>query len=353
MPQFGADQFITLMLAQIKNQDPLKPLEPAEFLGQLAQFSTVTGIQEMGSSVSDLVGSMRSSQALSGANLVGRDVLAPGDTAVFDGTTPVRAATFSTQELVPGDEVWTVGLRADQRIAVLQSRVASVGPVAFPLSRTLGFRDSNLEVVQLVNGPADFDGVIADKSGTVRALWSSFAFEAGRELQQQNLGVPAEIVTEMVELVRSGRPLQSLEAELAVVPLAAARRFGLGDFDEAEIREELDAPDRAALEVAFVVEHADDVAGIDALVLADAEEELHHAGLGAFAGLGAGLAFEIALAASGRGVAGLPSGAALGVVATFGALWAIFPGTAFAAVVRSRLAVFRDLFTLASVGVAK
>ena len=81
MPQFGADQFITLMLAQIKNQDPLKPLEPAEFLGQLAQFSTVTGIQEMGSSVSDLVGSMRSSQALSGANLVGRDVLAPGDTA--------------------------------------------------------------------------------------------------------------------------------------------------------------------------------------------------------------------------------------------------------------------------------
>ena len=92
MPQFGADQFITLMLAQIKNQDPLKPLEPAEFLGQLAQFSTVTGIKEMGSSVSDLVGSMRSSQALSGANLVGRDVLAPGDTAVFDGTTPVRAA---------------------------------------------------------------------------------------------------------------------------------------------------------------------------------------------------------------------------------------------------------------------
>ena len=92
MPQFGADQFITLMLAQIKNQDPLKPLEPAEFLGQLAQFSTVTGIQEIGSSVSDLVGSMRSSQALSGANLVGRDVLAPGDTAVFDGTTPVRAA---------------------------------------------------------------------------------------------------------------------------------------------------------------------------------------------------------------------------------------------------------------------
>jgi len=90
--QFGADQFITLMLAQMKNQDPMKPMEPAEFLGQLAQFSTVTGIQDMGKSVSDLVGSMRSSQALSGANLVGREVLAPGDRAAFDGSTPLRAA---------------------------------------------------------------------------------------------------------------------------------------------------------------------------------------------------------------------------------------------------------------------
>jgi S1-C subfamily serine protease len=145
------------------------------------------------------------------------------------GTTPVRAATFSTKELTPGEEVWAVGLRADQRIASQQSRVSSIDPVAFPLSRTLAFRDSNLEVVRLINGPADFDGVIADKGGTVRAMWSSFAFEAGRELQQQNLGVPAEIVTEMVELVRSGRPLHSLEAELQVVPLAAARRFGLDE----------------------------------------------------------------------------------------------------------------------------
>ena len=92
MPQFGADQFITLMLAQLKNQDPLKPLEPSEFLGQLAQFSTVTGVQGMSASVAELVGSMRSSQALSGANLVGREVFAPGSGAAFDGATPVRGA---------------------------------------------------------------------------------------------------------------------------------------------------------------------------------------------------------------------------------------------------------------------
>jgi flagellar basal-body rod modification protein FlgD len=131
MPQFGADQFITLMLAQIKNQDPLKPLEPAEFLGQLAQFSTVTGIQDMGSSVSDLVGSMRSSQALSGANLVGRDVLAPGDTAVFDGTTPVRAAVEAPDGAERIDFVVRDASGAVVRRAQVQPSVSGVTEMAW------------------------------------------------------------------------------------------------------------------------------------------------------------------------------------------------------------------------------
>ena len=131
IPQFGADQFITLMLAQIKNQDPLKPLEPAEFLGQLAQFSTVTGIQEMGSSVSDLVGSMRSSQALSGANLVGRDVLAPGDTAVFDGTTPVRAAVEAPDGAERIDFVVRDASGAVVRRAQVQPSVSGVTEMAW------------------------------------------------------------------------------------------------------------------------------------------------------------------------------------------------------------------------------
>ncbi|MBS0394632.1 MAG: trypsin-like peptidase domain-containing protein [Proteobacteria bacterium] len=145
------------------------------------------------------------------------------------GTTPVRAARFSTRELAPGDDVWVVGLRADQRLAAIESRVAAVEPAQFPLSRTLAFRDSNLEVATLVNGPTDFDGVITDKAGDIRALWSSFAFDSGRELQQQNLGVPAEVVTAMLDQVRSGQPLRSLEAELQPVPLSVARKLGLTD----------------------------------------------------------------------------------------------------------------------------
>ncbi len=143
------------------------------------------------------------------------------------GRTPVRAARLSGRELKPGDEVTVVGLRADQRISALDSRIASIEPAQFPLSRTLAFRESNLEVATLVNGPTDFDGVITDRSGEVLALWSSFAFDSGRELQQQNFGVPAAVVSETLDMVRGGRPLRSLDAELQQLPLSVARRLGL------------------------------------------------------------------------------------------------------------------------------
>ena len=48
------DDFLLLLTTQLENQDPLKPLDPSQFLGQLAQFSTVTGIQSMQSSLEAL-----------------------------------------------------------------------------------------------------------------------------------------------------------------------------------------------------------------------------------------------------------------------------------------------------------
>jgi len=80
-----------------------------------------------------------------------------------------------------------------------------------------------------VNPPLDFDGVLADKSGNVVGTWSSFAYENGRELTQDTRGVPIAPVVDMLDRVRSGRPLHSLEAELGVQPLANAREIGLPD----------------------------------------------------------------------------------------------------------------------------
>jgi S1-C subfamily serine protease len=107
--------------------------------------------------------------------------------------------------------------------------VSSVDAVSFPLSSTLRFSDSNLEVVSLVNPPHDYDGVLANDRGEVQAMWSSFAFESQRTLQQVNRGVPAELVAEMIDVVVRGRPLFSVEAEFELQPLSSARKLGLPD----------------------------------------------------------------------------------------------------------------------------
>jgi flagellar basal-body rod modification protein FlgD len=74
----GQADFIELLVAQIKNQDPTKPLDPSQFMSQLAQFSTVNGIQEMKDSFDSLAGRLSSEQSLQAAGLVGRDVLVSG-----------------------------------------------------------------------------------------------------------------------------------------------------------------------------------------------------------------------------------------------------------------------------------
>ena len=146
------------------------------------------------------------------------------------GTTPVQAVTFNAVDFSPGEPVWVVGLRSDQRVMNRQARVSALDPVAFPLSRTLAFRDTNAEVLSLVDGPNDFDGLIVNKSGAVSALWSSFAFETPREMTQENFGILSDVINPMVTAVRDKTQLRSLEVELGAVPLATARRYGLPDF---------------------------------------------------------------------------------------------------------------------------
>lgn len=73
----GQEQFLKLLTTQLTHQDPMKPMENGEFLGQMAQFSTVSGIQELQASFKDFAASISSDQALQAAGLVGRYVSAP------------------------------------------------------------------------------------------------------------------------------------------------------------------------------------------------------------------------------------------------------------------------------------
>ncbi|MBV8743295.1 MAG: trypsin-like peptidase domain-containing protein [Sinobacteraceae bacterium] len=145
------------------------------------------------------------------------------------GNTPVKSAKLAPRELAAGERLWVVGLAADNELHTRNTEIASIDPLELPLSRTMRFRDSNLEAVQLVNPPLDYDGVLCDKAGTVLGLWSSFAYENGREIAQDNRGVPIDLVADMLDRVRTDKPLHSLEVEFAVQPLAGAREIGLSD----------------------------------------------------------------------------------------------------------------------------
>lgn len=90
--QLNATDFMTLMTAQLKNQDPLNPLQSTEFVAQLAQFGTVSGIQSMQTSLSTLSGSLRSSQVLSGASLVGRDITTAANSIALGATDSVQGS---------------------------------------------------------------------------------------------------------------------------------------------------------------------------------------------------------------------------------------------------------------------
>jgi flagellar basal-body rod modification protein FlgD len=72
------DRFLKLLVTQMKNQDPLNPMDNAQVTSQMAQLSTVTGIDKLNSTVEALSASMLASQSLSAVSMIGHPVLVAG-----------------------------------------------------------------------------------------------------------------------------------------------------------------------------------------------------------------------------------------------------------------------------------
>ena len=73
------NRFLSLLVAQMKNQDPLNPLDNAQVTSQLAQINTVNGIEQLNQTLGKLMASNQSMQALQAASMVGHEVLAEGN----------------------------------------------------------------------------------------------------------------------------------------------------------------------------------------------------------------------------------------------------------------------------------
>src|SRR5271170_6032791 len=88
----GGTDFLTLMLAQLKNQDPTSPVDSNTFLTQLAQLSEVQGITSLNTSFGALSGSLTSNQALQASSLLGHQALVNSSTATIAANGTVSGA---------------------------------------------------------------------------------------------------------------------------------------------------------------------------------------------------------------------------------------------------------------------
>ena len=124
----GQADFLRLMTEQMKNQDPLNPLKGNEFLGQLAQFSTVQGIENMQQAMSAMASVMENDQSLRAASLVGRDALVEVDKVKLAEGAGANGEIVATHSGPVQLEVVGAGGQVVRRISV---EAAGAGPVQF------------------------------------------------------------------------------------------------------------------------------------------------------------------------------------------------------------------------------
>jgi len=98
-----SDRFLKLLVAQMKNQDPLNPMDNAQVTSQMAQINTVTGIDKLNSTVAGLSAQFMQMQAMQGASLVGHDVIVAGNKLDVDAPSAVGQGGFEIQ--TPADAV--------------------------------------------------------------------------------------------------------------------------------------------------------------------------------------------------------------------------------------------------------
>ncbi|MBM76441.1 MAG: hypothetical protein CMK59_13630 [Proteobacteria bacterium] len=112
----GKDAFLTLLVAQMQNQDPLEPQSNEEFIAQLSQFSQVEQLMEMNSGFESVFMALNSMNNSSMTQLLGKEVAAFGNSFHYDGSGEVEihyasSAPSSATKLIVKDQdgsiVWT------------------------------------------------------------------------------------------------------------------------------------------------------------------------------------------------------------------------------------------------------
>jgi flagellar basal-body rod modification protein FlgD len=162
--QADTDKFMTLLVTQLKNQDPLNPLDNAQVTSQLAQLSTVTGVNKLNATLESLKSSYQSAEAMQATNLIGHGVLVEGHTlGLSDGKailgveldSPADKVSVVITSNATGKEVATIELGAQE---------AGVVPIAWDGVPDPTNVDADGKPVTLPNGTYTYK-VVATRGG--------------------------------------------------------------------------------------------------------------------------------------------------------------------------------------------
>lgn len=159
------DRFLKLLVTQMKNQDPLNPLDNAQVTSQLAQLSTVTGIDKLNTTLQAMMASQQSNQSLQAASMIGHGVLVPGSSmALHSGQ-----AVFGIELTEPADSV-QVTIR-DSAGSVVQQMNLGAQPIG---SQPLSWNGQTSAGAQAADGAYTF--AVAATHGGVASAANSLSF---------------------------------------------------------------------------------------------------------------------------------------------------------------------------------
>ena len=173
----ASDRFLKLLVTQLKNQDPLNPTDNAQMTSQMAQISTVSGIEKLNVTVAGLSTQFVQMQMMQGAALVGKDVILKGDklsvsNGVLGGLYEIGAAA----DRVTAEVLSPAGAVVDSLPLGAQGsgRHSFTWPAGGALSESAGYRfriTANSGATVLANTPLMKDQVAAvNTSGTTLTL---------------------------------------------------------------------------------------------------------------------------------------------------------------------------------------
>ncbi|MBL8505624.1 flagellar hook assembly protein FlgD [Methylobacillus glycogenes] len=196
------DRFMKLLITQMKNQDPLNPMDNAEVTSQMAQLSTVTGIEKMNATLSSFISSMQATQALQASSLIGRAVLVEGNSTVLAATeTEGESSAYFGVELPVGADNVKVNIKDAGGNVVktyeLKNQAAGISQLSWN-----GFGDDG---TKLADGRYSIEATATTANSTVASSTLSYeqvmSVSSGNDGVKLNLSNLAAITTDKVKQI--------------------------------------------------------------------------------------------------------------------------------------------------------